>query len=139
MVGLTSASVKRLSASPTENLPGYSWKPGNCANSDTVAITGFKPVNDCKSGIHFPNSFTPDNNGHNDTYRPVVQGQLDKFRLLIYNRYGEKVFETTNYRQGWNGVYNGQLQNVNQFVWVCYYQFSGEKEQMEKGVVFLLR
>lgn len=119
--------------------PGDYWlqvtNADGCIAKDTIRVS----EKDCKKGIYFPNTFTPDNNGHNDTYRPVVRGLLDKFRLLIYNRYGEKVFETTNYRQGWNGVYNGQQQNVNQFVWVCYYQFRGEKEQMEKGVVILLR
>jgi gliding motility-associated-like protein len=106
-----------------------------CTARDTIRVT----AKDCKKGVYFPNAFTPNNNGKNDTYRPVVQGLVNKYRLIIYNRYGEKVFETTNYLQGWNGIHNGKQQDTNQYVWLCQYQFRGEKEQVERGTLLLLR
>ncbi|OQP60693.1 hypothetical protein A3860_32355 [Niastella vici] len=119
--------------------PGEYWlevtNVAGCVARDTIRVA----TNDCKKGVYFANAFTPNNDGRNDTYRPVVQGLLDKFKLIIYNRYGEKIFETTNYLHGWNGLYNGRLQDSNQYVWLCYYRFRGEKEKVERGTLLLLR
>jgi len=60
------------------------------------------PVN-----IYVPNAFTPNGDGINDTFGVKGEG-IRNFQLLIYNRWGEKIFETTNPRQQWDGLYAGQ-------------------------------
>jgi gliding motility-associated-like protein len=60
-------------------------------------------------------------------------------QLTIYNRYGQKVFETTDPLKGWNGFYNGKLQDTGSFAWNCSYQFAGEKLKAQKGFVVLIR
>jgi gliding motility-associated-like protein len=48
-------------------------------------------------GIFFPNAFSPNHDGHNDLFRPEVFGQLAKYQLQIFNRWGQKMFESEDY------------------------------------------
>lgn len=52
----------------------------------------------------FPNAFTPNNDGLNDTFRPVVDYERVRlFSMVVYNLGGQKVFETTDLSIGWDG------------------------------------
>jgi gliding motility-associated-like protein len=54
--------------------------------------------------IVVPNAFTPNGDGLNDTFRPVATGDLIRqFSMVIYNRWGQMVFETSDYSAGWDG------------------------------------
>jgi gliding motility-associated-like protein len=57
--------------------------------------------------LYFPNAFTPNNDGSNDVYMPVGYG-ISEFEMLIYDRWGELVFRTTDLYTGWDGRYNGK-------------------------------
>ena len=107
-----------------------------CSRTDTMVV---KRPKDCKQRIYFPNGFTPDNNGRNDAWKPVVLGDISAFHLIIYNRFGEKIFETMNPLQGWEGRFHGLQQPAGVFAWVCSYRFDGEIPQTERGVLLLLR
>lgn len=126
--------------SVTINKAGHYWlqvtSPDGCIAKDTIIVSNSKG---CTFGIHFPNAFTPDKNGFNDSFKPIVYGLPSSFRLVIYNRFGEKVYETTDYKKGWNGVYNGILQTSGAFVWYCSYRFPGTDPKLEKGSLLLLR
>ncbi len=54
-------------------------------------------------GIYVPNAFTPNGDGLNDTFQPKGFGVV-KYELYIFNRWGEKMFQTTEFTQGWNGT-----------------------------------
>ena len=55
--------------------------------------------------IYAPNAFTPDNDGINDVFLPVIHGyDAEKFRMFIYDRWGNKIFESINLNTGWNGL-----------------------------------
>jgi len=56
--------------------------------------------------IFAPNAFTPNNNGLNDSFKVSALG-TKSFSLVIYNRWGEKVFETTDPKKGWDGRFKG--------------------------------
>jgi gliding motility-associated-like protein len=54
--------------------------------------------------FNVPNAFTPNGDGLNDTFRPVATGDLIRqFSMVIYNRWGQLIFETSNPAEGWNG------------------------------------
>ncbi|HLY69245.1 MAG TPA: gliding motility-associated C-terminal domain-containing protein, partial [Puia sp.] len=74
-------------------------------------------------------------------FKPVVYGYLDKFYMVIYNRWGQKIFETSDAAKGWDGTFNGQNQDTNTYVWAAQYHLAGslEKEKNAKGTVILLR
>jgi len=55
-----------------------------------------------------PNAFTPNGNGLNDVFKPVIKG-VSNYKFLIFDRWGEKLFETNNINVGWDGTYKGKL------------------------------
>jgi gliding motility-associated-like protein len=69
-----------------------------CYGSDTVELVP------C-SQVFLPNAFSPD--GNNKVFRPVTGGLvLLDFNMVIYNRWGQMIFETKDYHTGWDGKYN---------------------------------
>ena len=63
-----------------------------------------------------------------------------KYNLQVYNRWGEKVFESTDPVDGWDGVYQGIEQGMGVYVWQCEYLFAGApKSKTAKGNVTLMR
>lgn len=109
-----------LSASLFVTQPGqYSLQVtsvSGCIGKDTVSIA---EANACTTAIYFPNAFTPNRDGKNDIYYPKAWGLLNKYHLLIYNRFGQKVFETNDLNLGWDGKVNGIEQDTGAFVWYC--------------------
>lgn len=57
--------------------------------------------------MHIPTAFKPAGEGVNKIFKPVIIGAKD-YKLLIYNRWGQILFETTDINKGWDGTYNGQ-------------------------------
>lgn len=76
----------------------------------TFCGTGEKEieVSDNKCSPFLPNAFTPNRDGVNDTYNVYV-GSYNDYLIMIYNRWGEKLFESTNPSNGWDGYYNSEL------------------------------
>jgi len=66
--------------------------------------------------FYAPNAFTPDNDGTNDIFIPIALG-VSSYYLEIYNRWGERVFETTNRFEGWNGWHKGLLSQNDVYVY----------------------
>ena len=54
-------------------------------------------------GIYVPNAFTPNEDGLNDIFQPKGFGVV-KYELNIFDRWGEKVFSTTDFEKGWDGT-----------------------------------
>jgi gliding motility-associated-like protein len=90
-------------------------------------------------GIYIPTAFTPDNNGVNDQFKPIVFGKVLQYNLVVYNRYGSIVFQTTKPNLGWDGSIRGIPQENAAFVWTCSYQLEGALPRAEKGTLLLLR
>jgi gliding motility-associated-like protein len=57
--------------------------------------------------FYIPNTFTPDGDNHNQTFKPIFTTGFDpyNFEMIIYNRWGESIFETHNADEGWDGSY----------------------------------
>ena len=80
-----------------------------CLATDTVTI-----FIDHRRQIFMPTAFTPNGDGKNDYYTMSGNGICD-FELTIFNRWGEKVFFTTDINEGWDGTYKGQKQGVEKY------------------------
>jgi len=63
---------------------------------------------DVETRIFLPNAFTPDGNGNNDYFLPVLDFAPRDFRMFIYDRTGKVLFQTNNHIQGWDGRINGR-------------------------------
>jgi gliding motility-associated-like protein len=89
-------------------------------------------------GIYFSDDFTPDNDGKNDVFRILNTYYLKDYCLTVYNRWGQKVFETKDYTRGWDGKCDGQLQNQGVYVWFCRYKKNSVVSNL-KGTLVLVR
>lgn len=108
---------------------------GSCYAYDTVNIKVFKTMPD----IFVPNAFTPNKDGINDIFMPNPVGiaRLDFFQ--VYNRWGERVFYTSQTGKGWDGTIKGVPQNSGSFVWMAQgIDYTGKKI-FRKGTVLLVR
>jgi gliding motility-associated-like protein len=63
-----------------------------------------------------PNAFTPNGDGLNDIFKPVIQG-VEKYRFYIFNRWGELIYESDDTEAGWNGTYKGNKCQIDVYVW----------------------
>ena len=83
----------------------YAYSQSGCYDSTLVRI-GF----DEGLVYYIPNTFTPDGDNYNQTWKPIFTSGYDpyNFTMLIYNRWGEIVFETFNVEFGWDGTYGSE-------------------------------
>lgn len=57
--------------------------------------------------IYLPSAFTPNGDGLNDTFGAVGEG-IEKYKLVVYNRWGESIFSTQNVEEKWDGLHKGK-------------------------------
>lgn len=106
-----------------------------CYTSDTIIVN-----NDCYLDI--PNVFTPNNDGLNDYFFPrskLTKG-LSSFKMDIYNRWGQLIFEATSLEgEGWDGKLNGVSQPEGVYVYNIEATFIDGQKEKRTGNVTLLR
>ncbi len=109
----------------------------NCSAIDSVFIA----VRDCEGTIWVPNAFTPNGDGINDIVN-VFGDCVRLHRFMIFNRWGEKMWDTTDIEQGWDGYFKGVLQPVGVYVyWVSYSSSNPHRRVAKelKGSITLIR
>lgn len=68
--------------------------------------------------IYVPNTFTPDGNQYNNMWKPSIIGLSDDgYELLVFNRWGELVWETQNLQEAWDGTYKNVRVKEGTYVW----------------------
>jgi gliding motility-associated-like protein len=100
-----------------------------------------KPVNILKlCGEYVPTVFTPNGDGANDFFGPIYAVKALNLVFRVYNRWGQKVFETNNWRTPWNGKINNTAAPTGTYVWLMQYiNRDDNKPKVAKGTVVLLR
>ena len=89
---------------------------------------------------YVPTAFTPNNNGRNDGFKPsLVSVKNGNYTFSIFTRWGQKVFETNDINEEWDGIFNGQLCEQENYVWKVTGQFENNDEFTFRGMVVLLR
>jgi gliding motility-associated-like protein len=103
--------------------------------SDTVC----KKVDaDIHTALDLPTGFSPNGDGSNDILY-VRGGGIEVMNLKIFNRWGEKVFESSSLGQGWDGTFKGKPQEVDAYAFVLTATFIDGSSATKKGNVTLLR
>jgi len=104
-----------------------------CSASDNVNL-----IDSCPPIVHVPNAFTPNDAAPNDIFKPYLEGYA-KMNMKIYNRWGEKLFETNDLNGGWDGFYMGQP--AIEGVYICLIELIGNDtfRKMVKTNFTLLR
>jgi gliding motility-associated-like protein len=153
----TICNYETITVTPSHSFRSYLWSNGSIASSITLNNAGkyllkvtdingcvgsdnfHLSTKDCKIGVFFPTGFTPNDDRLNDTWKPRAYGRLNYYHIRIYNRYGEKIFESSNISEGWTCVFKGVKQGIGAFVWQCSYQLVGQSMQNSSGSFILIR
>ena len=140
----------------------YVWEPDDYINCETCDLTSANPpttttyqvtltdVNGCTAtdtvvvyvnferALGVPDAFTPNGDGFNDVL--YVRGfGLEAIKFSVYNKYGEKVFESLTQDIGWDGKFRGKEENPGVFTWVVEYEFIDGNSGSRKGTTTLIR
>ncbi len=109
------------------------------ANAITAVLQGF---------VKFPTAFMPRPDGGtsntvgggetNTVFRPVYR-DVDQYKLQIFNRWGQLIYESTDIDEGWNGFYNSELSPQGVYVWKATGTFVSGKVFTDAGSVLLVR
>lgn len=121
------------------NQSGVYWlkvkDDNSCISSDTIHIF----YKDCDAYFFIPNAFTPNRDGLNDFFKPVIKGNIEQYEFAIYNRFGQLVFKTQSTNQSWDGTQKGVASNSGIYIWTCHYKIKNETGKFLKGQVLLIR
>ncbi|OQY92955.1 MAG: PKD domain-containing protein [Sphingobacteriales bacterium UTBCD1] len=107
----------------------------NCSDSLTKIL---KVLDNCLIAV--PSAFTPNGDGLNDYFWPHNALKAENLEFKVYNRWGQLVFQSSNWQQKWDGTINGVPQPPGVFVWFLRYtnRDTGQKV-FQKGTVMLIR
>lgn len=87
--------------------------------------------------IYVPNSFTPNGDGLNDTFG-VAGEAIQTFSMQIYNRWGDKIFESKNVSQQWDGTFKGAKVPEGAYVYKIYASSITGKKAQKEGTITLV-
>jgi gliding motility-associated-like protein len=100
--------------------------------TDDVTIT----VVDCIDPME---AFSPNGDGQNDLWMVTNPQCLRQARVQVFNRYGGLVYESRDYKNNWNGTYNGRPVADGTYYFVITYTLINGKPEYMKGNVTILR
>lgn len=135
--GLNNAHIANPIAKLTENqqyILNIESKAG-CTATDTINVIVYK----VKPGLYVPNAFTPNGDGINDIFKPILIGMRSLNYFRVYNRSGQLIYSTNKPGDGWDGTYKGMPQDQAVFVWTVEGTDYTGKLIFQKGSVTLIR
>ncbi len=105
-----------------------------CTASDGVFIKVYEgPM------YYVPNAFTPNGDGLNDVFRPIPVGIQSTTSFRVYNRYGELMFQTNKWLEGWDGMYKGKKALAGTYTWMIKGIDKNGKVVEMSGTVILIQ
>lgn len=91
-----------------------------------------------EAALFLPDAFSPNGDGINDNFKP--SGSFyDNFQMIIYNRWGQSIFQTTDPGMGWDGTINGDRAPQGPYVYKVIIRDNTGKDFVKNGTVLLLR
>jgi gliding motility-associated-like protein len=110
----------------------------NSAGCEDTATQLIKVVNNCYIAV--PSAFTPNGDGLNDFLYPLNAYKAKDLNFSVYNRFGQRLFVTTNWTNKWDGTFKGQGVETGTYVWMLTYTNSDTNKKVEqKGTAILIR
>jgi gliding motility-associated-like protein len=107
-----------------------------CSATATVQVT---IKSGCSMGYYIPNAFSPNGDGANDLFRVKTSDVPRSFNMIVFNRYGGKIFETADIGTGWNGAIGGNLAPAGTYVYAVVLTTSNGSMIRREGTVILVR
>jgi gliding motility-associated-like protein len=103
-----------------------------------TAYKKIKVVRNCYIAV--PSAFTPNGDGLNDYLYPLNAYKAKSLRFSVYNRFGQRIFYTTDWTSKWNGYFNRKPADAGTYVWTLqYYDPEKAKQVEQKGTTVLIR
>ncbi len=155
---ITWGSSTQLNASGSGT--NFSWSPAdslsctNCSNpiasptATTTYVLTLTDANGCTAtdsvtivvdgSLYVPNTFTPNGDGINDMFFAFGQ-EIETFEMWIFNRWGELIFTCDDLSIGWDGTYQGDVVQIDTYVWRIKYKEYAGKEGERIGHVNVVR
>lgn len=110
-----------------------------CIKKDTIKVT-IQGCEECE--MYIPSAFTPNNDGLNDVFRALPKCAnigFQRFRMRIYNRWGQAVFTSDDIHKGWDGTYKNRPLDTGTYIYYIDYAFKQNKPLSQKGTIQLVR
>jgi len=101
----------------------FAYNSIGCVDSQLVVIQiNIYPI------LFVPNSFSPDSDEFNNTFMVYFSNpeQISDFRIEIFNRWGELIYESNDYNYGWDGMFKGRLVQDGTYTWRVYYKLEND-------------
>ncbi len=105
-----------------------------CQDTTSEQITKLQTCN-----VSVPNAFTPNGDGKNDFLYPLNAYNTTNLEFQVFNRYGQRVFETRDWTKKWDGRINGQPAETGGYVWMLTYTDGSGKKLSQQGTTILIR
>ena len=107
-------------------------------NSFGCTDSSLHTINIKNEVLFFPDAFTPNKDGLNDVFKPGGMG-INSYNFVIFNRWGERIFETDIVNNGWDGTFKGEPAQQDNYVY--YASAKGESGRMYyySGNIVLIR
>ncbi len=112
----------------------YASDAYGCTGTDSIALTS-----EACCSVYFPTGFTPNNDGKNDEFKPITDGNHKLNNFVVENRYGQMVYESRDEHKGWNGKLGGVDQPIGTYYYFIRFVCANGKEITQKGSVELIR
>jgi gliding motility-associated-like protein len=115
-----------------------------CSAYDEIRVSIQDEPPPLKTRIDVPNAFSPDGDGRNDIFKPVFQEESpEEYKLSVFNRWGQQIFESNDPELGWDGTLNGDACPGEVYVYLIKYltidDNSSDVTLVKKGTLLLLR
>ncbi|MCC7332844.1 MAG: gliding motility-associated C-terminal domain-containing protein [Flavobacteriales bacterium] len=145
---------------PSTNAQNYNWTPPtglsctDCLNpfvsvlEQTAYTLEVTSIEGCKSTattvivvdgvLYIPNAFTPNGDGFNDIFYAFGKNIIT-FEMMIFDRWGEKLFTSKSLDKGWDGTYSGKIVQTETYVWKIKYTDVLNNMGEQIGTVTLIR
>ncbi len=158
---VSAGSQVQLNASVIGTIASYQWMPAtNLINplslspltqpiiNNTDYIFSILSIDSCTTSkkitikifrkLYMPNAFTPNGDGRNDVFRIPADVSLNLKEFSIYDRWGNKIFSTTDINKGWDGYVKGAQANSGVYMYFIS-GLDGSNKIFLKGTVVLIR
>ncbi len=140
-LGVSGGNSSNITVYPTstQTYTVYAWDSNGCASVDSITIR----VREIVCGepyIYIPNAFSPNGDGKNDILYVYANPALVKnMHLMIFDRWGELIFETTDLNHGWDGTFKGKILDPAVFVYYLEVTCINDEKFIKKGNITLLK
>jgi gliding motility-associated-like protein len=110
-----------------------------CPVTKDIAVSKVSCDSLCLVHVAYPDAFSPNGDGKNDTFHLLHFCKFDPFTMHIYNRWGELVFESHDIDKGWDGKYKGEPQASGVYWWYVSLSVNGRRTTNKSGKLTLFR